>query len=514
MTNVTLAIIVGVLCLVLGVLIGYILRKQLGEKTIGDAETKAKNIILDAENQAETIKKEIALEAKEDALKYKNEAEKEIKERRNEVKKSERRLLQKEESVDRKLENIERKEQSITAKEQNISKKQDEVEALRRKQVDELEKISGYTREEAKKVLLTQLESDIRIEGSQLIRDIEGKAKEEAEKRAKEIIVGAIQRCATDNVAESTVSVVHLPNDEMKGRIIGREGRNIRALETATGIELIIDDTPEAVILSGFDPVRREIARQSLEKLITDGRIHPARIEEVVKKTEKEVEQTIKEAGENVAFDVGVHNLHPELIKALGRLKYRTSYGQNVLKHSEEVAYLAGLMAGELGLDINLAKRAGLLHDIGKAIDHDKEGTHVDLGIELLRRYKEPQAVIDAMAAHHGDYEAKTLEAVLIAAADALSAARPGARRETLEAYIKRLQNLEEIANNTRGVDKSFAIQAGREIRIIVQPDKVKDEEMPMLAREVSKKIEQELDYPGQIKVNIIRETRVTDYAK
>ena len=514
MNGTGISILIGVIALVIGILVGYIIRKTIGEKTIGDAETKARNIILDAENRSETIKKEIALEAKEEALKYKNEAEKEIKERRNEVTKSENRLLQKEEAIDRKLENIERKEQSITDKENNIVRKQNEVEALRKKQLAELEKISGYTREEAKQVLLTQLESDIRLEGSQLIREIEGQAKEEADKRAKEIIVGAIQRCAADHVAESTVSVVHLPNDEMKGRIIGREGRNIRALETLTGIELIIDDTPEAVILSGFDPVRREIARQALEKLIVDGRIHPARIEEIVKKAEKEVNDSIKEAGEQTAFDVGIHNLHPELVKLLGRLKYRTSYGQNVLKHSEEVAYLASLMAGELGLDVNLAKRAGLLHDIGKAVDHEKEGTHVDLGIELLKKYKESQAVIDAMAAHHGDYEAKTPEAVLIAAADALSAARPGARRETLENYIKRLQNLEEIANQTRGVEKSFAIQAGREIRIIVEPEKVKDEEMPMLAREIAKKVEDELDYPGQIKVNLVRETRVVDYAK
>ncbi len=515
MPNSVLAIIViGVAALVIGILAGYIIRKSIGEKAIGNAETKAWNIILDADKAAETIKKQIEVEAQEEALKYKNEAEQEIKERRSEVKKSEHRLLQKEETLDRKLENIERKEQSITDKENNITRKQNELENLRKKQVVELERISGYTREEAKKVLLTELESDIRLEGSQLIRDIEGKAKEEAEKGAKDIIVGAIQRCAADHVAETTVSVVHLPNDEMKGRIIGREGRNIRALETLTGIDLIIDDTPEAVILSGFDPVRREIARISLEKLIVDGRIHPARIEEIVHKSEKEVNEAIKEAGEQSTFDVGVHNLHPELVKALGRLKYRTSYGQNVLKHSEEVAYLAGLMAGELGMDVSLAKRAGLLHDIGKAIDHEKEGTHVDLGIELLRRYKEPQAVIDAMAAHHGDYEARTPEAVLIAAADALSAARPGARRETLENYIKRLQNLEEIANQTPGVEKSFAIQAGREIRIVVEPEKVKDDEMPMLAREVAKKVEQELDYPGQIKVNLVRETRVVDYAK
>ena len=509
-----LTIVVAVICLAVGLLIGYVLRKGVGEKAIGSAETKAKNIILDAENQAKTIKKEIAVEAKEDAIKYKNEAEKEIKERRNELNKSEKRLNQKEETIDKKLENIERKEQSITSKEQNINNKLKDLDRLHQAQVEELEKISGYTREEAKDILLKQLEGDIRADASQMIRDIETKAKEEADKNAKEIIVGAIQRCAADHVAESTVSVVSLPNDEMKGRIIGREGRNIRAIETLTGIELIIDDTPEAVVLSGFDPVRREVARLALEKLIADGRIHPARIEEMIRKAEKEVNQSIKEAGEQATFDVGIHNLHPELIKLLGRLKYRTSYGQNVLKHSEEVAYLAGLMAGELGLDPKLAKRAGLLHDIGKAIDHDREGTHVDLGMEVLKKYKESQAVIDAMSSHHGDYEATSLEAVLIAAADALSAARPGARRETLETYIKRLQELEEIANSTEGVERSFAIQAGREIRIIAQPDKVKDEEMPMLAREIAKKVEDGLDYPGQIKVNIVRETRAIDYAK
>lgn len=514
MTDIVLAIIVGIIALAIGILAGYLLRKGLGEQAIGSAETKAKNIILDAENRSETIKKEIALEAKEEALQYKNEAEREIKERRNELSKSENRLLQKEESIDKKLENIERKEQSITSKEQNIAKKQADLDTLHQKQVEELEKISGYTRDEAKEILLRQIESEIRAEASQIIRDVETKAKDEADKKAKDIIVNAIQRCAADHVAESTVSVVNLPNDEMKGRIIGREGRNIRAIETRTGIELIIDDTPEAVILSGFDPVRREVARLALEKLIVDGRIHPARIEETINKAEKEVNATIKEAGEQSTFDVGVHNLHPELIKLLGRLKYRTSYGQNVLKHSEEVAHLAGLMAGELGMDVKLAKRAGLLHDIGKAIDHDKEGTHVDLGMEVLKKYKESQAVIDAMAAHHGDYEPKTPEAVLIAAADALSAARPGARRETLETYIKRLQALEEIANTTTGVDKSFAIQAGREIRIIAQPDKVSDAEMPMLAREIAKKVENELDYPGQIKVNIVRETRAIDYAK
>ena len=380
--------------------------------------------------------------------------------------------------------------------------------------MEELEKISGYSVEEAKAILLANTEKEIRSEAAVMIKDITAKAKDEADKKAKEIITGAIQRCAADHVAESTVSVVPLPNDEMKGRIIGREGRNIRAIETMTGIDLIIDDTPEAVILSGFDPVRREIARLSLEKLIVDGRIHPARIEEMVKKSEREVNAIIKEEGEQATFEVGIHNLHPELIKLLGRLKYRTSYGQNVLKHSIEVAHLAGLMAGELGLDITLAKRAGLLHDIGKAIDHEKEGTHVDLGIEVLKKYKESEVVINAMAAHHGDYEAKTMEAVLIAAADALSAARPGARRETLESYIKRLEKLEEIANTTPGVDKSFAIQAGREIRVIAKPEEVTDESIVFLARDISKKIESELEYPGQIKVNVVRETRAIDYAK
>ncbi len=514
MPNIVLAVIVGLVALVIGILAGYIIRKTLGEKAIGSAEQKARNLILDAENKSETIKKEIALEAKEEAHRLRSEVEREIKERRNEISKSEKRLIQKEETIDKKLENIERKEDSITSREQNIINKQKELETQINKQNEELEKISGYTAEEAKAILLSNLEKEIRVEASVLIKDIETKAKDEGEKKAKEIITGAIQRCAADHVAESTVSVVPLPNDEMKGRIIGREGRNIRAIETLTGIELIIDDTPEAVILSGFDPVRREIARLSLEKLIVDGRIHPARIEEMVNKSEKEVNSSIKEAGEQSTFDVGVHNLHPELIKYLGRLKYRTSYGQNVLKHSEEVAYLAGLMAGELGFDVKLAKRAGLLHDIGKAVDHEKEGTHVELGIELLKKYKESQAIIDAMASHHGDYEATTMEAVLIAAADALSAARPGARRETLETYIKRLQALEEIANNMDGVDKSYAIQAGREIRIIAKPDRVKDEEMPFLAREISKKIEEELDYPGQIKVNLVRETRAVDYAK
>ncbi|MBS5335581.1 MAG: ribonuclease Y [Clostridiales bacterium] len=500
--------------LIVGALIGYIYRKNVGEKAIGSAEQKARNLILDAENKSETLRKEAILEAKEEAHRLRSDAEKDARERRAEIQRSERRLIQKEESIDRKLENIEKKEESIVQKEQNIVNKQKDLDKIISKQLEELERISGYTVDEAKALLLSNIEKEVRHDASLMIKDIESKAKEEADKKAKYIITGAIQRCAADHVAESTVSVVALPNDEMKGRIIGREGRNIRAIETLTGVDLIIDDTPEAVILSGFDPVRREIARVALEKLIVDGRIHPARIEEMVEKAEREVNAIIKEEGEQAAFEVGIHNLHPELVKLLGRLKYRTSYGQNVLKHSVEVAHLAGLMAGELGLDIKLAKRAGLLHDIGKALDHEVEGTHVDIGIDVLRRYKESEAVINGMAAHHGDYEPKSMEAVLIAAADALSAARPGARRETLDAYIKRLEKLEEIANTTPGVEKSFAIQAGREIRIIAKPEDVNDEEIVFLAREISKKIESELEYPGQIKVNVVRETRAIDYAK
>ena len=514
MAPVVVKIIIAALALVIGALIGYIYRKNVGEKAIGSAEQKARNLILDAENRSETMKKEAILEAKEEAHRLRSEAERDARERRAEVQRSERRLIQKEESIDRKLENIEKKEESIAQKEQNIINKQKDLDTIISKQLEELERISGYTVDEAKAILLSNIEKEVRHDASVMIKDIETKAKEEADKKAKNIITGAIQRCAADHVAESTVSVVALPNDEMKGRIIGREGRNIRAIETLTGVDLIIDDTPEAVILSGFDPVRREVARIALEKLIVDGRIHPTRIEEMVEKAEREVNATIKEEGEQAAFEVGIHNLHPELIKLLGRLKYRTSYGQNVLKHSVEVAHLAGLMAGELGLDIKLAKRAGLLHDIGKALDHEVEGTHVDIGIDVLRRYKESEAVINGMAAHHGDYEPKSMEAVLIAAADALSAARPGARRETLDAYIKRLEKLEEIANTTPGVEKSFAIQAGREIRIIAKPEEVKDEEIVFLAREISKKIEAELEYPGQIKVNVVRETRAVDYAK
>ena len=514
MAPIVVTIIASACTLIVGALIGYIYRKNVGEKAIGSAEQKAKNLILDAENKSETLRKEAILEAKEEAHRLRSDAEKDARERRAEIQRSERRLIQKEESIDRKLENIERKEESITQKEQNIINKQKDLDKIISRQLEELERISGYTIDEAKALLLSNIEKEVRHDASIMIKDIESKAKEEADKKAKYIITGAIQRCAADHVAESTVSVVALPNDEMKGRIIGREGRNIRAIETLTVVVLIIDDTPEAVILSGFDPVRREIARVALEKLIVDGRIHPARIEEMVEKAEREVNAIIKEEGEQAAFEVGIHNLHPELIKLLGRLKYRTSYGQNVLKHSVEVAHLAGLMAGELGLDIKLAKRAGLLHDIGKALDHEVEGTHVDIGIDVLRRYKESEAVINGMAAHHGDYEPKSMEAVLIAAADALSAARPGARRETLDAYIKRLEKLEEIANTTPGVEKSFAIQAGREIRIIAKPDDVNDEEIVFLAREISKKIESELEYPGQIKVNVVRETRAVDYAK
>lgn len=514
MSPVFIVILVGLIALILGLLIGYIYRKNVGERTIGNAEQKAKNLILDAEKKSESIKKEIVLEAKEDANRIRSNLDREVKDRRNELSRSERRLLQKEESLDRKIENIEKKEANIVRKQETLDKKNQEVDSFLEKQIQELEKISGYTRDEAKEILLSELEKDIRHDAAIMIRNIESEAKEEADKKAKYIITGAIQRCAADHVAESTVSVVSLPNDDMKGRIIGREGRNIIALETLTGVDLIIDDTPEAVIISAFDPVRREIARVALEKLILDGRIHPSKIEEMVEKATKEVNQIMKEEGEEATFEVGIHNLHPELVRLLGRLKYRTSYGQNVLKHSIEVAHLAGLMAGELGLDVKLAKRAGLLHDIGKALDHEYEGTHVDIGIDILRKYKESQAVINGMAAHHGDYEPQSMEAVLIAAADALSAARPGARRETLEVYIKRLQQLENLAATTHGVEKAFAIQAGREVRIIAKPDQVRDDEVALLAREISKKIESELEYPGQIKVNVLRETRAIEYAK
>lgn len=507
-------IIVLVAGLPISCFIGYILRKTIAEKTIGSAEQKAKNIVLDAENKAISIKKEIAIEAKEEALKRRNEIEAEIKERRNEIQKQERRLIQKEETIDRKNENLDTRGEKLREKESKIAKIEKDTLQVHENQIVELEKISGYSVDEAKELLLSNVERDVRHEASLLIREIEQQAKDDGNRKAKEIIINAIQRCAADHVAESTVSVVNLPNDEMKGRIIGREGRNIRTLETLTGIDLIIDDTPEAVILSGFDPIRREIARLSLEKLIVDGRIHPARIEEMVDKAKKEVDETIKQAGEQAVFEVGLYNVHPEIVRLLGRLKYRTSYGQNVLKHSIEVSHLAGLMASELGLDPKVAKRSGLLHDIGKALDHEIEGTHIEIGVDVLKKYKENQSIIDGMISHHGDCDPKTLEAVIIAAADALSAARPGARRETLDTYIKRLTKLEDIANTVDGVERSFAIQAGREIRIVVNPDTVLDDGMAVLAREIKLKIEDELEYPGQIKVNIIRETRVIDYAK
>ena len=508
------AIIAAVVGLAIGIGAGYFVRKNISEAKIGEADSLAKNIIDQANKDAETIKKEKLLEAKEEIHKFRNDAEKENRERRNELQKYERRVIQKEESLDRKQQSMENKESNLNQKLRAVDEKQKEVEAIKVKQLEKLEDISGITSEKAKDIILSNAEKEVRHEMSIMIKEIETQAKEDAEKKSREIIGYAIQKCAADHVAETTVTVVNLPNDEMKGRIIGREGRNIRTLETLTGIDLIIDDTPEAVILSGFDPIRREIARIALEKLISDGRIHPARIEEMVEKAKKEVDNIIKEYGEQAIFETGVHSLHPELVKLLGRLNYRTSYGQNVLKHSIEVAHIAGIMAAEIGADIKLAKRAGLLHDIGKAVDHEMEGTHVEIGMDLLRRYKESKDVIHAMSTHHGDYEPQTVEAVLVTAADAISAARPGARRETLEAYIKRLEKLEEIANSYEGVDKSFAIQAGREIRIMVKPEKINDEEIHLLARDITKKIEEELEYPGQIKVSIIRETRAVEYAK
>lgn len=504
------AIVVGLL----GLSVGYWVRKNIAEAKIATAETAARKIVEDAERSGESKKKEALLEAKEEMHKLRSELEREIKERRTELQRLERRLVQKEENLDRKIDSLEKKEEILSRKEAELDKSQEKINELYAKQQTELERLSGLTSEDARCLLLANVEEEIKHETAMLIKDLEQQAKEDADKKAREIISLAIQRCAADHVAETTVSVVALPNDEMKGRIIGREGRNIRTLETLTGIDLIIDDTPEAVILSGFDPVRREVARIALEKLIVDGRIHPARIEEMVEKSQKEVEQKIKEAGEQATFETGVHGLHPEVIKLLGRLKFRTSYGQNVLKHSIEVAHLAGVMAAELGVDVMLAKRSGLLHDIGKAVDHEVEGPHVTIGADLAKKYRESAEVINAIAAHHGDEEPKTIQAVLVAAADAVSAARPGARRETLESYLKRLTRLEEIAESFDGVEKSFAIQAGREVRIMVKPDKIDDLTAIRLVRDIVKKIESELEYPGQIKVTVIRETRAVDYAK
>lgn len=493
---------------------GYLLRKYLVESKITSVESEAKRILEEAEKEAEAKKREAVLEAKEEVLKLRNEMEKESRERRSELQRLERRLVQKEETLDRKVDLIEKKEEMLNRKESEIEATKAKLSEIYNRQISELERISGMDSEEAKQMLLSGIEKEIQHEAAMLIKEIENKAREEGEKRARDIISLAIQRCAADHVAEATVAVIPLPSDEMKGRIIGREGRNIRAFETLTGIDLIIDDTPEAVILSGFDPIRREVARIALEKLIVDGRIHPARIEEMVDKAQKEVDAQIREAGEQATFETGVHGLHPELVTLLGRLKFRTSYGQNVLKHSIEVAHLAGLMAAEIGADIQTAKRAGLLHDIGKAVDHEVEGPHVAIGVELAKKYRESQGVIHAIATHHGDEEPRSIVAVLVQAADAISAARPGARRETLEAYIKRLTKLEEIANSFEGVEKSFAIQAGREVRIMVKPEKVDDMGAVRLVRDITKKIEKELDYPGQIKVVIIRETRVVEYAK
>ncbi len=510
-----------VVVLILLALVAYIAWKsaisyhiRIREAKVGSAEEKAREIIDEALKTAETKKREALLEAKEDNLKARNELEKEVKERRNEIQRYEKRVLGKEETLDKKLDALEKRESKFVVREADFERERADVKKLRQSHLQELEKISGLTSEQAKDYLLKLVEGDVKHETAVIIKEMEQRAKDEADKKAKEIIVTAIQKCAADHVTETTISVVPLPNDEMKGRIIGREGRNIRSLENLTGVDLIIDDTPEAVILSGFDPVRREIARIALEKLIVDGRIHPARIEEMVEKARKEVEVMIREEGEAAALEVGVHGIHIELIRLLGKMKFRTSYGQNALRHSIEVAHLSGLLAGELGTDVRMAKRAGLLHDIGKSVDHDMEGSHIQLGVDLCRKFKESALVINAVEAHHGDIEPGSMIACLVQAADAISAARPGARRETLETYTNRLKQLEDISNSIKGVDKSFAIQAGREVRVLVVPEQVNDDEMVLLARDLSKQIEAELQYPGQIKVNVIRESRVTDYAK
>ena len=494
--------------------VGFFIRKKIAESKMNSAESEAKRIIELANKEAENVRKEEIFKAKEEIMNSRKELDQEIRERRGEVQRQEQRLIQKEENLEGKITQLEKREKDLEVKDQENEKKKQELQELYNRQMQELQRVSGLSIEDAKKQLLTELEKNLTAEKAALLKQIEDKTKETAEKTAKNIIGYAIQKCAADHSQETTVSIVSLPNDEMKGRIIGREGRNIKTLETLTGVDLIIDDTPEAVVISGFDPLRREIAKMTLEKLIDDGRIHPAKIEEIVEKSKEELEATIKEEGERAAMEAGVIDLHPDIIKLLGKLKYRTSYGQNVLNHSVEVSQLARIMAEELGLDPKLARRAGLLHDIGKALDHDMEGTHVEIGVDILKKYKENELVINAVHAHHNDVEPQTIEAVLIQAADAISASRPGARRETLEAYIKRLQQLEEIADSFEGVDKSYAIQAGREVRIIVKPEKISDNEMTVMARDIAKKVEDEMDYPGQIKVNIIRETRVIDYAK
>ena len=494
--------------------VGVLIRKKAAESKISSAESEAKRLLENANREAENIKKEEIFKAKEEIMRSRDELDKEIRERRGEVQSQERRLIQKEENLEKRSEMFERKERELEKEEKELDQKKDDIQEIFNRQMQELQRISGLSSEEAKKQLLSALEKQLTNEKAILIKEVETKAKEDANKNAKEILSYAIQKCAADHTSETTVSIVNLPNDDMKGRIIGREGRNIKALETLTGIDLIIDDTPDAVIISGFDPLRREVAKLALEKLINDGRIHPAKIEEMVEKAKEEIEATIKSEGERATLETGVMGLNPDIVRLIGKLKYRTSYGQNVLNHSIEVSNLARIMAEELGLDSTRARRAGLLHDIGKALDHDMEGTHIELGVEVLRKYKENELVINAVEAHHGDVEPKTLEAVLVQAADAISASRPGARRETLEAYIKRLQNLEEIANSFEGVDKSFAIQAGREVRIVVKPEKVSDAEMTVLARDIAKKVESDMEYPGQIKVNVIRESRAIEYAK
>ena len=514
MNTIIVTILAVIIAVIVGGAAGYMARKRSAEAQIGSAEQEALKIVSDAEAKGEARKKELMLEAKEDIHRLRQELDRDTKERRSEISRQERRVVQKEENLDRKLDSVEKKEEQLARKESRIDKMQQAVDEMHAKQKTELERISGLTSDEAKTILMAETEEELKHEKAVKIKEYEQQTKDEADKKARDILSIAIQRCAADHVAETTVSVVALPNDEMKGRIIGREGRNIRTLETLTGIDLIIDDTPEAVILSGFDPVRREVARIALEKLIQDGRIHPARIEEMVEKAKREVDMRIKEAGEQATFDTGVHGLHPELVKLLGRLRYRTSYGQNVLDHSIEVSHLAGTMAAELGCDVMLAKRGGLLHDIGKAIDHEVEGSHTSIGADLARKFRESKDVINCIASHHGDCEATSVEAVLVAAADAVSAARPGARRESLESYLKRLKRLEEIAESFDGVERCFAIQAGREIRVMVKPDKVDDAGAAALAHDIVKKIEEELEYPGQIKATIIRETRVVDYAK